>query len=127
MQMKTISIFNRLAGILLLLAVSTPLFAASSVATVNAKVIRHLTMTNTSEMSFGVVSINSAAGAVVLSTDGRRESTGGARINGGGPFPVAKSLVEGSRSADYSRTFPKEMEMTGGRGNSLFLERVHSR
>ena len=125
--MKTTSIFNRLTGILLLLVVSTPLFAASSLATVNAKVIRHLTMTNTSEMNFGVVSINSTAGAVVLSTDGRRESTGGARINGSGSYSLAKFMIEGSLNADYSITFSQEIEMSDGHGNTLTIDRINSK
>ena len=125
--MRTIPTLYRLTGILLLFVASTPLFAASSLATVNAKVIRHLTMTNTSEMNFGVVSINSSAGAVVLSTDGRRESTGGARINGSGTYSLAKFIIEGSRNADYSITFSQEIEMTDGHGNTLIIDQIDSK
>ena len=111
---------------LMLSVVSTPLFAVSSVATVNVKVSRFLSMTNTDAMNFGEISINSVAGDVTLNADGTRESGGGVRLNGDGPFSPAKFVIEGAQNADYSVIFPDEVVMSDGYGNTLILNQINS-
>ncbi len=110
----------------LLLSVSAPLLAVNSVATVNVKVTRFLSMTNTGPMNFGEVSINSGAGAVTLNADGTRESTGGVKINGSGSYSPAKFVIEGAPNADYSISFPDEVVMTDGYGNTLIVDHINS-
>ena len=110
----------------LFLSLPTPLFAVSSVATVNVKVSRFLSMTNTSAMNFGEVSINSVAGEVTLNSDGTRESVGGIRLNGSGSYSPAKFVIEGAQNADYSISFPEEVVMTDGNGNTLTVDHINS-
>jgi hypothetical protein len=113
-------------GVLLFFLTSTPLLAVSSVATVNVKVNRFLSMTNTSAMNFGEISINSVAGDVTLNSDGTRESAGGVRLNGDSSFSPAKFVIEGAQNADYSVTFPDEVVMSDGYGNTLILNQINS-
>lgn len=115
-----------LMGVLLFFLTSTPLLAVNSVATVNVKVNRFLSMTNTSAMNFGEISINSVAGDVTLNSDGTRESAGGVRLNGDGSFSPAKFVIEGAQNADYSVTFPDEVVMSDGYGNTLILSQINS-
>lgn len=124
--MKSISLFRPLIVSMMLLAISTPLMAVSSVATVNVKISRFLSVTNISEMNFGEVSINSLAGAVMVKSDGTREFAGGVMLNSSDSFSPAKFVIEGARNADYSISFPKEIVMTDGNGNSLIVDQLSS-
>jgi hypothetical protein len=127
--MKMFSTHNQLMsliGMVLFVSISTPLHAVSSTATVNVKVTRFLSLANTSAMNFGEISINSVAGAVTLNSDGTRESTGGVKINGSGSYSPAKFVIEGARNADYSISFPDEIVMTDGFGNSLIVNQIQS-
>ena len=113
-------------GVALFLSLPTPLFAVSSIATVNVKITHFLSMTNTGAMNFGEVSINSVAGAVTLNSDGTRETSGGVRLNGGGSFSPARFVIEGAQNADYSISFPDEVVMTDGYGNTLIVDQISS-
>ena len=112
--------------LLLLIATSSPLYAVSAVSTVSVKVIHFLSVTNTSEMSFGEVSGNSTAGTVTLNFDGVRESNGGALVADGGSYSPAKFLIEGIRNANFSISFPQEIVMTDGFGNTLKIDKFDS-
>ena len=118
--------FLNLVVIVLLLSVSSPLFAVNSVATVNVKVSRFLSMTNTGPMNFGEVSINSVAGTVVLNSDGSRDTTGGVKVSGSSSYSLAKFVIEGAQNADYSVSFPDEVVMTDGYGNTLIVDHISS-
>ena len=121
--------YNYLTGFIgaaIFLLLPTPLFAVSSVATVNVKITHFLSMANTGPMNFGEVSINSVAGAVTLNSDGTRESTGGVRLNGGGSFSPARFVIEGAQNANYSISFPEEVVMTDGYGNTLTIDQINS-
>ena len=116
--------FKRLLVCLLLFSVSAPLMAVNSVATVNAKISRFLSVANTSDMRFGEVSINSLAGAVMLRSDGTREFAGGVMLNSSDSFSPAKFIIEGPLSSDYSISFPKEIVMSDGNGNTLMVDQI---
>ncbi len=120
------SYLTGLIGVALFLSLPTPLFAVSAVATVNVRVTHFLSMTNTGAMNFGEVSINSVAGEVTLNSDGTRESVGGVVINGGGSFSPAKFVIEGAQNADYSISYPEEVVMTDGYGNTLIVSQINS-
>ena len=115
-----------LAGAILFLSASSSLYAVSSVATVNVKITRFLSLANTSAMNFGEVSINSVAGAVTLKSDGTRESTGGVKLSGSDSHSPAKFVIEGAQNADYSISFPNEVVMTDGFGNTLIVNHIQS-
>jgi len=115
-----------LIGAAIFLSLSTPLFAVSSVATVNVKVSRFLSIENTGAMNFGEVSINSAAGHVTLNFDGTREFAGGVMVNDSDSFSPAKFIIEGAQNANYSISFPKEVVMTDGYGNTLIVDQIKS-
>ena len=114
-----------LIGTALLLSLPTPLFAVSSVATVNVEISRFLSIVNTGAMNFGEVSINSVAGEVTLNSDGTREFAGGVKLNGGGSYSPARFVIEGSQNADYSISFPEEVVMTDGYGNTLTINQIN--
>jgi len=105
---------------------STPLYAVSSLATVNVKVTRFLSLANTGAMNFGEVSINSVAGAVILNSDGTREVDGGVKLNGSSSYSPAKFIIEGAQNSDYSISFPDEVVMTDGFGNTLVVNQINS-
>jgi hypothetical protein len=115
-----------LIGLALFLSLSTSVFAVSSVATVNVKVTRFLSMINTDAMNFGEVSINSVSGAVTINSDGTREAAGGVRINNRSPHSLAKFVIEGAQYADYSVSFSNEVVMTDGYGNILIVDHINS-
>ena len=125
-HIKMISIFNRLITAILIFGVSTPLMAVSSVATVNVKVNRFLSVTNTMAMNFGEVSINSLAGAVIMKSDGTREYEGGVLLNSKDSYSPAKFIIEGAQNADYTISFPEEIVMTDGNGNTLLVDQINS-
>lgn len=124
--MKKTSILNQLITAALIYGVSTPLMAINSVATVNVKVNRFLSVTNTSAMNFGEVSINSLAGAVIMKSDGTREYEGGVLLNSKDSYSPAKFIIEGAHNADYTISFPEEIVMTDGNGNSLIVDQIQS-
>lgn len=118
--------FKQLITALQVFAISTPLMAASSVATVNVKISHFLAVTNTSAMNFGEVSVNSVAGAVTLNSDGSRDYVGGVLLNSSDSFSPAKFVIEGAQYADYSVSFPDEIQMTDGHGNTLIVDQISS-
>lgn len=111
-------------GVLIFSLTSTPLFAVSSVATMSVKVNRYLSMSNTGAMNFGEVSINSVAGEVTLNADGTRESAGGIKLDSSGPHSPAKFVIEGAQNADYSISYPEEVVMSDGYGNTLIVNQI---
>jgi len=113
-------------GVALYLLVLAPAYAVSSVATVNAKVTRFLSLANTGAMNFGEVSINSVPGAVTLNADGTREALGGVKLNSSSSYSPAKFIIEGAQNADYSVSFPDEVVMTDGFGNTLIVNKINS-
>ena len=115
-----------LIGVALFLSLPAPLLAVSSVATVNVKVSRFLSIANTGAMNFGEVSINSVAGEVTLKSDGTIEAAGGVRLNSGGSFSPAKFVIEGAQNSNYSISFPEEVVMTDGYGNTLIVDQINS-
>ena len=115
-----------LISVALFLSLPTPLFAVSSVATVNVRVSHFLSIVNTGEMSFGEVSINSVAGEVTLNADGTREIAGGVRLNGGSSYSPAKFVIEGAQNSDYSISFPEEVVLADGYGNTLIVNQINS-
>ena len=126
MQMKITLKKHQLFSLLLLLVASSPIYAVSAVSNINVKVTRFLSITNTSEMSFGGVSVNSTAGTVTLNFDGVREANGGVVLNDSASFSPAKFLIEGARNSNYSISFPQEVVMTDGFGNTLVVDEVNS-
>jgi len=125
MHMQFISRFLQIIVATGLIAVSTPLLAVNSVATVAVKVNRFLAMANVSEMNFGAVSINSVAGAVTLKPDGTRESTGGVMFDQDGSFSLARFMIEGAQDADYSVSYPEQVLLSDGNGNSLVVDQFN--
>lgn len=115
-----------LIGVAIFLSLPTPLFAVSSVATVSVKVTHFLSMANTGAMSFGEVSINSVAGTVTLNSDGTRESGGGVRLNGSDSYSPARFVIEGAQNSNYSISFPEEVVMTDGYGNTLIVDQINT-
>ena len=127
MKLKTTKNYlNCLIGIALFFSLPAPLLAVSSVATVNVKVNRFLSVANTGAMNFGEVSINSVAGEVTLNSDGTIEAAGGVRFNAGGSFSPAKFVIEGAQNSNYSISFPEEVVMKDGNGNTLVVDQINS-
>ena len=123
------NIHNYLTGVIcvaIFILLPTPLFAVSSVATVNVRVSHFLSIANTGAMNFGGVSVNSVAGEVTLNSDGTRESAGGVRLNSSGSYSPAKFVIEGAQNADYSISFPEEVILTDGYGNTMIVNKINS-
>lgn len=115
-----------LSGSLLLLAIgmfaTTPtLFAATAQATVSVKVVRNISITSASDMSFGYISTSTAAGSVILEHSGNRQATGGAALEAGGSPSPAKFIASGEPNTSFSISLPAAMVMTDNNGNEMVV------
>ena len=75
---------------------SASCLAVTAVSTVNVKVARFLTITNTQSLEFGSVSVSATAGTVSVTHDNTRFATGGVTINPADSYSPAKFIIEGN-------------------------------
>ncbi|MCI0507137.1 MAG: DUF4402 domain-containing protein [Gammaproteobacteria bacterium] len=91
----------------------------SAVTTVNVTVARYLSITNTSSLEFGNISVSATAGAVVIDDTGMRFATGGVTINPAGSFNPAKFIIEGKPNANFAIKLPYKIELRDSNGNII--------
>lgn len=111
---------------LAILLLPAPAFAVSAMATINVTIARFLSITNTSSLDFGTISVSSTAGSVMVDTNGMRFTTGGVSINPAGLFTPAKFIIEGKPDASYSISLPDNVELRDGRGNTIHVDKLES-
>ncbi|MGD8570671.1 MAG: DUF4402 domain-containing protein [Gammaproteobacteria bacterium] len=105
---------------------TVPAFAASAQATVSVKVVRHITVTNKANMSFGHLSVGETAGAVVLGQDGSRNPTGGVILETGGSSTPASFTATGEPNTSFAVTLPEFITMTDSGGNAMTVDSFNS-
>lgn len=120
--MKLGRIFRGHLVALVIFLLPAPAFAVSAMATINVTVARFLSITNTSSLEFGTVSVSSTAGSVSVDTEGMRFTTGGVTVNPSGVFNPAKFIIEGKPDASFSITLPDSVELRDGKGNILQVD-----
>jgi hypothetical protein len=96
--------------------------AASESATVSAKIVVAITLTNRNGMVFGDISAGNTAGTVVLDPSGTRETTGGANVNSTVASVPAVFDVEGLSNAIYSITLPDAVTLSGPGGDNMVVD-----
>jgi len=120
------SIKHSIYWLLILLLLPHTGFAASAVATVSVTVARFLSITNTSSLEFGVVSVSAMAGSVTIDTNGMRFTTGGVTINPTGLFTPAKFIIEGRPDSNFSLKLPDRVELRDANGNTIQVEKFQT-
>jgi len=103
-------------------AVSTPILAATAVATVSVTVVRTISLSNQSELSFGNISTSSAAGAVQLDQHGIRKASGGVILETGGNQSPAHFIATGEPNKSFYISLPTSSVMTDDRGNEMSVD-----
>lgn len=111
---------------LVILLLPVPASAVSALATINVTVARFLSITNTSSLEFGTISVSSTAGSVVVDVNGMRFTTGGVSINPAGMYTPAKFIIEGKPDASFSITLPDSVELRDGKGNTIHVDKLES-
>lgn len=114
----SVSMILLLAGIM----TAPPVLAASAQATVSVKVVRHVSIANKSNMSFGYLSAGAAAGSVVLQQDGSRNPTGGVILESGGSSTPASFTAEGEPNASFAISLPAAITMADSAGNVMTVD-----
>jgi hypothetical protein len=83
--------------------------------TAGANIVAPLTLTETSDMHFGTLSVNNSPGAVVLSPGNVRTSTGGVSLSSATPtHRVAAYSVTGQGTLSYVITLPTSVTIQQG-------------
>lgn len=118
--------FQLITCVFLIFCGQIPALAASAVTTINVTVARFLTVTNTSTMEFGTVSVGSTAGAVTIGSDGKRYAVGGVTINPAENFAPAIFLIEGKPYENFVVKLPDKVELRDGRGNTIEVNQFKS-
>jgi hypothetical protein len=122
--MKSGSKFHYLGGSLILLAgltAATPVLAASAEATVSVKVVRNISISNRSGMSFGYISTSALAGSVTLDQDGNRHVSGGVVLETGGAPSPAKFVATGEPNTSFSVSLPPYVTIRDDNGNEMLV------
>jgi hypothetical protein len=95
---------------------------ASAQATVSVKVVRHISITNKANMSFGHLSVGAAAGSVVLNEDGSRNPTGGVILESGGSSTPASFIANGEPNQSFAITLPESVTLVDNEGHTMTVE-----
>lgn len=89
--------------------------------TAGAELVTALTITNTTPLNFGVVSIPATAGSVILSTSGLRTATGCTLVISGTQQTAAKFDLAGTTLDNYSFTLPSTITVTKVSGSETMI------
>ncbi|MEW6046950.1 MAG: DUF4402 domain-containing protein [Bacillota bacterium] len=93
------------------LASAPAVYAATATATATASVWAALTITKSTDLSFGVVSVGTTGGTVVVDTAGARTTTGDV-VAEGGTVSAASFSLTGEPSKTYTVTLPTSASIT---------------
>ncbi|RAJ82026.1 uncharacterized protein DUF4402 [Chitinophaga dinghuensis] len=100
--------------------------SATATANATAYVVTPLTITTATHMNFGLVAPSSAAGTVVLGTDGSRTFGGGAtQLPGTGTVSAASFNVAGEPGYTYAISLPASVSLANG-GNTIVVDNFTS-
>jgi hypothetical protein len=96
---------------------------ASATATSSATIVTPITITKTSDMSFGNVAVSATTnGTVVMTPAGVRSATGGVTLPGtSGTVSAASFTVNGQTGYTYAITLPTSLTITDGSANSMVV------
>lgn len=122
--MSKLLIHSSIAAICLML---TPVaHSASAVANATVKVSHHTSVATVDDLSFGDVSVNSMAGAVLINADGSRTAEGGVQLGGADSFSPARFVIDGLPNTTYELAFPNQVEMMDEHGNTIVVDQLNS-
>lgn len=109
-----------LAGVCLASAAAPVMAQYSATGTVNASanVVRTLSVTSTTDLSFGTFAPGPTSGTVVMSAIGNRSGTGGVTLVGTTPGNQATVNLAGTPSTAYSVTLPSSVLLTAATGGA---------
>ncbi|MFZ4649893.1 MAG: DUF4402 domain-containing protein [Rubrivivax sp.] len=117
-RVRTVS--RVLAGVCLASAAAPALAQYSATGTVNASanVVRTLSVTSTTDLSFGTFAPGPTGGTVVMSAIGNRTATGGVTLVNTTPGSQATVNLAGTPSTAYSLTLPSSVLLTASTGGA---------
>jgi hypothetical protein len=98
--------------------------SVSASATVSATIVTPISITKTTDMNFGNVSVAGSAGTVILSTAGARTTTGGCSLSTANPGTVtaAAFTVNGTGTYTYAITLPSTATTIVNGGNNMTVD-----
>ncbi len=103
------------AAIAIVAGLSNTVNAQTVTTTVGAKIVEAITLTETSPMHFGTMTVPSTAATVILATDGTRTNTGTVTLLAQAPVATAAGYtVTGSNDATYAITLPGSIFIGNG-------------
>ena len=93
-------------------------FTANGSVNSSASVVRILSVSSTSELSFGTFAASGTAGTVVMSATGNRTATGGVTLVTTAPGSQGSVNLSGTPSTSYSVSFPSAVTLTATGGTA---------
>lgn len=84
----------------------------------SASVVRILSVSSTSELSFGTFSAGSTAGTVVMSAAGNRTATGGVTLVSSSGGSQGTVTLTGTPATSYTVSFPSSVTLTATSGGA---------
>lgn len=93
-------------------------YSANGSVNSSASVVRILSVSSTSELSFGTFAAGSTAGTVVMSSSGNRTSTGGVTLVSTAAGSQGSVTLSGTPSTSYSVSFPGSVTLTASGGTA---------
>jgi hypothetical protein len=93
-------------------------FTANGSVNSSASVVRILSVSSTSELSFGTFAAGSSAGTVVMSAAGNRSATGGVTLVSTAPGSQGSVNLSGTPSTSYTVSFPGSVTLTATGGTA---------
>ena len=93
-------------------------FTANGSVNSSANVVRILSVSSTSELSFGTFAAGANAGTVVMSAIGNRSATGGVTLVSSAGGSQGTVSLTGTPGTSYSVTFPGSVTLTATSGNA---------
>lgn len=93
-------------------------FTANGSVNSSANVVRILSVSSTSDLSFGTFAAGSSAGTVVMSASGNRSATGGVTLVSSAGGSQGTVSLTGTPNTSYSVTFPGSVTLTATSGTA---------
>lgn len=93
-------------------------YSADGSVNTSASVVRNLTVTSTTDLSFGTFSAGSTPGTVSMSATGTRGSTGGVTLVSASTGSQATVNLSGTPSTSYSVSLPATVQLTASGGSA---------
>ena len=120
--MNTKKMFAMGAAAVALVMGSSAMAATSATGTASATIVTPISISKTTDLSFGKISPSGSLGTVVIANNGTRSRTGGTVLVTGGTVSQAVFSISGESGLTYDVTLPTSVTLDDGASNTMTVD-----